>query len=149
MLQINVSQLLNGPIGSTEVHQVSGTVEIDGNTSQAQGRVSLTRTNRGILVWGTMNTSVEVSCARCLDSFNCPLVLEIEEEFLQTTNTASGRLLPAPEEPDAFTIDEYQIINLAEVVRQYGLAALPMKPLCREDCTGLQKCSPAANKLTE
>ncbi|MCK5577505.1 MAG: DUF177 domain-containing protein [Dehalococcoidales bacterium] len=148
MLQINVSQLLKGPIGSTEDHQMSGTVEIDGNTSQTQGRVSLTRTNRGILVRGTIDTSVEVSCARCLNSFSCPLALDIKEEFYPATDTASGQL-PAPEDADAFTVDEHQVIDLAEVVRQYGLTTLPMKPLCREDCTGLQKCSPTANKLTE
>ena len=149
MLQINVSQLLKGPIGSAEDHQVSGTVKIDGNTSQAQGLVSLTRTNRSILVRGTIYTSAEASCARCLNSFSCPLVLEIKEEFYPATDTASGRRLPSPEEADAFTVDEHQVINLAEVVRQCGLTALPMKPLCREDCTGLQKCSPTANKLTE
>ena len=33
------------------------------------------------------------------------------------------------------TID--QVLDLSEAVRQYALLALPMKPLCQEDCAGL------------
>jgi uncharacterized protein len=40
-------------------------------------------------------------------------------------------------EEGAFTIDENQEIDLSEAVRQYMLLALPMKPLCREECAGL------------
>ena len=138
MLQIDVSQLLMGPVGSVKDQQVSGTVEIDGNTSQVQGRISLTRTNRSILVKGGLNTTIELDCARCLNSFSQPLTLDIEEEFYPVTDAASGRPLPPPEEPGAFTINEHQVIDLTEAVRQYGLTALPMKPLCRQDCPGLQ-----------
>ena len=34
-------------------------------------------------------------------------------------------------------IDEHNILDLAEAVRQYALLAMPMKPLCRENCVGL------------
>jgi len=45
--------------------------------------------------------------------------------------------LPPPDEAGCFTIDEHQVIDLTEAVRQYALMAVPMKPLCREDCAGL------------
>jgi uncharacterized protein len=41
------------------------------------------------------------------------------------------------DEPGAFTIDRNNILDLEEAVRQYSTLAIPMKPLCREDCPGL------------
>ena len=63
--------------------------------------------------------------------------MNIEEEYFPVTDAVSGVVLPLPEEPDSFTIDEYYILDLTEAVRQYALMVIPMKPLCREDCAGL------------
>ncbi len=138
-MQINVSQLLKEPVGSEQNYQVSGTINImeNGKGSTVQGDVRLIRTNRSILVKSKINATIEVACARCLAIFSCPLVLDFEEEYFPTSDIASGDLLPPPDEPSCFTIDEYQVIDLTEAVRQYTLMAVPMKPLCREDCTGL------------
>ena len=66
-MQINVSQMLKEPIGSTRNYEVSGAVDITGGgvDSKIQGRVALTRTDRDILVKGTLHTEVEVTCSRC------------------------------------------------------------------------------------
>ena len=138
MLQINVSQLLREPIGSARDCKVSEAVDItgDGDISAVHGEVRLTRTNRSVLVKGTLNTSVEVACARCLGLFGCPLVLNIEDEYFLVADVSSGGPLAPPDEPASFTIDERQILDLTEAVRQYTLTAIPMKPLCREDCAG-------------
>ena len=140
MLQIDVSQLLREPVGSTRDYKVSGAVDItgDGKNSSAYGEVRLTRTGRSILVTGRLNTSVDVACARCLCPFICPLALNIEEEYFPLTNVSSGAPLAPPDEPGSFTIDEHKVLDLTEAVRQYALLAIPMKPLCREDCAGLQ-----------
>jgi len=138
-MQINVSQLLKEPIGSERDYQVSGTINItdDGSSSVVWGNIKLTRTNRSILVKGELNTAIELACARCLNIFSCPLVLNFEEEYFPASDIAGGDLLPPPDEPGMFNIDENQIIDLTEAIRQYALIAVPMKPLCREDCNGL------------
>ena len=138
-MQINVSNLLKETVGSERDYQVNGTVNIveNGKGSVVQGDVKLTRTNRSILVKGKLNTTIEFACARCLAMFNCLLVLDFEEEYFPTNDIASGDLLTPPDEPGCFTIDEHQVIDLTEAVRQYALIAVPMKPLCREDCAGL------------
>ena len=138
-MQINVSQLLKEPIGSERDYQVSGTVYItdNSNSSAVQVNVKLTRTNRSILVKGKINTIIKIACARCLEMFSYPLALNIEEEYFPTSDISSGDLLPPPDEPGLFTIDEHQVIDLTEAVRQYALMAIPMKPLCRQDCSGL------------
>jgi len=126
---------------------VSGIIDIAGDNSMVQGEVGLTRTDRGILVKATLHTEVKVSCSRCLGLFDCPLALNIEEEYFPTVDVVSGTPLSFPEEPGCFTIDEHHILDLTEAIRQYGLLAMPMKPLCREDCAGL--CPSCGHNLNQ
>ncbi len=139
MIQENVAQLLKEPVGSTRDYELDEPVDITGNGvgTQVKGKVRLTRTNRGILVRGTVNTGVEVTCSRCLSQFRCPLTFTIEEEYFPVIEVNSGAPLSPPDEPGSFIIDEHHILDLTEAIRQYALLAMPMKPLCREDCTGL------------
>ncbi len=138
-MQINVSQQVTAPIGSLRNYEVNEVIDItgDGRGSMVQGEVRLMRTNQGILVKGTLHAEVEVTCSRCLNLFSYPLTLNIEEEYFPTTDVFSGTPLPSPGEPGCFTIDEHHVLDLTEAIRQYALLAIPMKPLCREDCAGL------------
>ena len=134
---INVSQQLKASIGTIRNYEVSEIVNIAGGKSMVHGELGLIRTDRSILTKGTLHTEVEVTCSRCLGLFSCPLSLDIEEEYFPITDVVSGASLPLPEEPGCFTIDEHHVIDLTEAMRQYALLAIPMKPLCREDCAGL------------
>ena len=138
-MQINVSQLLKEPVGSERDYHLSDTVDImhNGSSSMVQCNVRLTRTNRSILVKGNFDTEVELTCARCLDIFSCPITMSFEEEYVPTSDIAGGDFIQQPEEPDTFTINDNNFIDLTEAIRQYSLMALPMKPLCRQDCSGL------------
>ena len=138
-MQINVSQQLKSSIGSIREYEVNGIIDITdkGNSTQVQGRVNLMRTDRGILVKGVLDSGVGLTCSRCLNLFDCPLVLNIEEEYFPTTDVVSGASLPLLEEPGSFTIDEHHILDLTEAIRQRALLAIPMKPLCGQDCAGL------------
>ena len=138
-MEVNVAQLLKGDIGSVRDCDVDGTIDItgSGNGSPVKGNISLTRTDRSILVKGVVDSEVELTCSRCLNQFSCPLTLNIEEEYFPTTDVNSGSALPSPGEPDPFTIDERHVLDLTEALRQRALLNIPMKPLCREDCAGL------------
>ena len=146
-MQINVSQLLKSPIGSTRDYEVSEIVDIAGGNSMVQGEVRLMRTDRGILAKGTLHTEVEATCSRCLSLFGCPLALNIEEEYFPVTDVVSGTSLPLPGEPGCFTIDEHHVLDLAEAIRQYVLLVIPMKTLCRQNCAGL--CPSCGHNLNE
>ena len=146
-MQINVSQQLKESIGSIRNYKLSEIVDITGGNSMVQGEVRLMRTDRGILVKGILRTKVEVTCSRCLSLFSRPLILNIEEEYFPVTDGVSGASLPLPEEPGCFTIDERHILDLTEAMRQYVLLAIPMKPLCREDCAGL--CPSCGHNLNQ
>jgi len=136
-MRINVSQQLKSSIGSVRKYEVSEIVNVADGESMVKGEIELVRTDRGILAKGRLHAEVEVTCSRCLSLFSCPLTLDIEEEYFPITDVVSGASLPLPEEPGSFTIDEHHVIDLTEVIRQYALLAVPMKPLCREDCAGL------------
>ena len=146
-MEINVSQLLKAPIGAKRDYEVSEVFAIADSDSMVQGEVRLMRTDRGILANGTLHTEVEAICSRCLSLFNCPLALNIEEEYFPVTDVVSGTLLPMPGEPGCFTIDEHHVLDLTEAIRQYALLAIPMKTLCRQDCAGL--CPNCGHNLNE
>ncbi|MBM2825877.1 MAG: ribosomal L32-like protein [Dehalococcoidales bacterium] len=134
---INVAQQLKAPVGLTRDYVVSEMVDIAGSSHLVEGEVQLIRTNRGFLVRTTLHTDVDLPCSRCLTLFRYPLSINIEEEYFPTNNIITGEPLPLPDEPDCFTIDEHNILDLTEALRQYTLMAIPMKPLCSEDCAGL------------
>ncbi len=136
-MEINVSQLLKAPVGSTRDFEVDETIEILGSESEIGGQVRLMRTGRGILASGSLHTEVEAICSRCLASFSCPLAFSFEEEYYPTIDVNTGAPLAVPDEPGCFTINENHILDLTEAMRQYAILAIPMKPLCRDDCAGL------------
>ena len=138
-MQINVAQLLRASIGSVRDYEIKQVIDItgDGVNSMVQGKVRLLRTNRSILVKGALSTGVELTCSRCLGQFECPLKVNLEEEYYPTADVDTGAAISVPDEPGSFAIDENHILDLTEVVRQYALLAIPMKPLCKENCAGL------------
>jgi len=136
-VQINVSQQLKSSIGQVRNYEVDGVVSINESNVTAQGKVRLMRTDRGILAKGTLHTEIELTCSRCLSLFNHHLALNIEEEFFPTTDINTGAVISLPDEPDCFTIDEHNILDLTDAMRQYALMAIPIKPLCQQDCAGL------------
>jgi uncharacterized protein len=149
-MEINVSQLLQEPIGALREYDIDDQADIlgDGKEYPVRGQCQLLRTRRGILVNCSLKTQVMLSCGRCLTSFRHALEIKFEEEFLPTIDIASGIPLPQTEETaGAFMIDEHHILDLTEAARQYALMAIPMKPLCRADCAGLcQKCGKNLNR---
>ena len=138
-MQINVAQLLRAAIGSGRDYDIKQVIDItgDGVSGLVEGRVGLLRTDRGILVKGPLGTEVELTCSRCLGPFKRRLRMDVEEEYFPTTDVDTGAAIAVPDEPGCFTIDLNHILDLTEAVRQYALLALPMKPLCKEDCAGL------------
>ena len=137
MLQINVSQQLKDPIGAVREYDVNDVVDITGAGGRAEGKVTLTRTDRGILVYSIVRMEIELTCSRCLSLCNYSLTLRIAEEYFPTIDIVTSAPMPVPDDSGCFTIDEHHVLDLTEAIRQYTVLATPMKPLCRENCAGL------------
>jgi len=135
---VNVAQLLKEPTGSSCSYDAS---EVIKGQPQGfiQGRLALIHAGEGILVRGKLSVQVELVCSRCLKPFPYSLSFSFEEEFLPTIDVSSGLPLPLPEDSEGFTIDGNHILDLGEVIRQYILLNLPMKPLCQPDCAGIKE----------
>jgi uncharacterized protein len=102
------------------------------------GRIRLQRTNRGILLRGSVEAPVRRTCSRCLDAFVETVHLELAEEFLPTIDPQRGVPLPPPAaDEEALAIDAQHQIDLMPVLHDELVLSEPMHPLCRPDCPGL------------
>ncbi len=147
-MEVNVSQLLQASIGNTRDFSLDEPILIiDESESRVTGTLRVTKTHRGVLVQGAVETKVPMECSRCLKTFKNKLTFDVEEEYFPCLDIKSGNPLDTPDEPDSFLIDEHHILDLNEAIRQNALLAIPMKPLCRKDCAGLcQICGRDLNK---
>ena len=85
-----------------------------------------------------MTGTVELECVRCLERFETEFSGEIEGEFRPSIDVRTGIPLPLPQDIDTFVIDNNHELDLNELLRQVAVVSLPMQPLCREDCPGIE-----------
>jgi len=137
---INIAQLRKEPVGSSQSHDISGTIseEVKGFV---EGKAKVIRTNRGVLVQCKLTAEVELICSRCLNAFLYPISFTAEEEFFSVSDVPIDLARSSPEQSEGFTIDNKNILDLSELIRQYTLLNLPMKPLCRLDCPGMKEAN--------
>ena len=133
---VNVTQLLKEPVGSSQSYDISGVIdeEIKGFV---EGKAKLIHISQGVFVQCKLTTEVKLICSRCLEPFSLPISYTAEEEFAPVSDVSGDLALSSSEQSGKFTIDSKNILDLSELIRQYTLLNLPMKPLCRPDCPGI------------
>lgn len=102
------------------------------------GSVRVTRTAHGLLVQVDMSAFVEEECVRCLTAFSQPLQIDFTELYAFSPNSVTDSELLLPENG---------IIDLAPLVREEMLLAVPISPLCSPDCKGI--CPVCGENLNE
>jgi uncharacterized protein len=137
---INVTHLLKEPVGSSQSHDISGIIgeEVEGFV---EGKAKVIHISQGVLVQCKLTAEVKLICSRCLDAFLYPISFTAEEEFLPISDVSGNLVLSSPEQSEEFTIDSKNILDLGELIRQYVLLNLPMKPLCRPNCSGMKEAN--------
>jgi uncharacterized protein len=133
-MYINVAQLLKEPIGSSRNYQIDEGVGME-DINSVKGKITLTRTDHGIMVKGDMSANVTGVCSRCLKLIDYRVDYDFAEEFLPSTSIAED--LSSPTQPDNIIIEDSKMLDLSEVICQYALLTIPAKPLCRPDCAGI------------
>jgi len=82
----------------------------------------------GVLVSGTVTGPLAGECGRCLDPVTSSLEVDLQELYAypesETTEDEASRM-------------EGDYLDLEPVLRDAVVLALPLTPLCREDCGGL------------
>jgi uncharacterized protein len=90
---------------------------------------------------GTLTTTLELRCSRCLEPFLMPVAAAFDLRYLpEGVGAADGDESEDGELGDDDTSAAYygdEEIDLGALIREQFYLALPMKPLCREDCKGL------------
>jgi len=86
----------------------------------------------GVLVSGTVSGPVVGECSRCLDPIQDVVEVDVVELFAYPDSATSETT--DEDEVSRLTGDR---IDLEPLVRDGVVLALPVAPLCREDCAGL------------
>ena len=148
-MQLNVLQELRYNLGSVTTYDVTEpSVRLeDSELTDVSGTLTLLRTDRGLLATLKVEASASERCARCLVKAVCPVDMEFEEEFIAAVDPNTGARVRLSQDEEAFLIGPDFILDLREPIRQYGLMAEPVKPLCRSDCAGL--CPTCGSNLNE
>jgi DUF177 domain-containing protein len=88
--------------------------------------------SEGVLVSGTVQVTLVGECARCLDALTDDLEVDVQQLYVYP-----GREVETDAEDDeiGLLVDEY--VDLEPLIRDAVVLALPLAPVCREDCPGL------------
>jgi len=99
--------------------------------------IKIYRFGKRVLIEGTVKITVTVKCGRCLKDAPLPMDLTYREEYLPAGETGRQKeqeLTNGELDLGFYDNDE---LDITELVREQVLLAVPMKPLCKEDCPGL------------
>lgn len=131
---VDVRDLIGHP-GLSRTVRVHGSIDGLGSevatlkTDEAvQGDLLLESVVEGILVSGTLTSTLALRCARCLKEFERPIVVEVNELFA---------LAPEPDDDDVYAIDAEGWLGPEQMARDSLGLELPFSPLHNEDCLGL------------
>jgi len=140
--------------GLTDDFTVVGPTELTGTVRREKGT--------HVVLISRVTSAMEVTCARCLEPYVVPVSADVETRFVPPSEfakvtaetaakagllTAGAAALDEDEDEDAGPSAEGHVVGLAEyrdekidlgeVIREQLYLALPMKPLCQEQCKGL------------
>ena len=145
MVRFNVSSLAKARLGTSLTLNVDtgpqtladcSTARTDNLVEPAQvlvvdflcGTIRVTRVTDGLLVQGSVESRLGLECVRCLKPLALPITLDLEETF---------RLPEASQKADVpYTVSADGWLDLSPLLHEQGWLAIPMKPLCRQDCAG-------------
>ena len=149
----NVSGLLSETAGAVRDYAVEGArIDLGEDLHLAasiDGRVHVSRTNRGLLVNADFSTRLAMQCVRCLRDIEVPIEVEIDEEVLPTIDFHTGQPvhLAAGDDEEILRLTDHHELDLERAVREAIQLAEPIAPLDRPDCPGL--CIVCGNPLDE
>jgi uncharacterized protein len=116
-------------------------VELAGVPAGAEVEVTvrLEAVHEGVLVTGTATAPVSGECARCLE----PVTSSVEASFQELYHYEPS---PGEDDEDVLLL-EGDLLDLEPVLRDAVVLALPLSPLCSDDCAGL--CAQCGARLAD
>jgi uncharacterized protein len=86
---------------------------------------------------GHLRTELELPCSRCLEPYRFAVDADFDQRYLPASGVSTDPDREVQEDDLETSYYSDDQIDLAELMREQFYLALPMKPLCRDDCRGL------------
>ena len=96
----------------------------------------------GVLVSGTATAALAGECGRCLEPVVDTLTVDLQELFAYPESTTEETA-----DDEETSVMEGDHLDLEPALRDAVVLALPLTPLCREDCAGL--CAECGERLDD
>lgn len=97
----------------------------------------LLKDKRHFRVIGTVKTTLEMPCSRCLDAFELPIDAQFDLRYQPHASNAGAEERQIEEDDLSTSFYDNDELNLGQLMLEQFYLSLPMKPLCRQDCQGL------------
>lgn len=144
-MRLKISDIPDG--GLTQELDLPVEVRDGAGPDTAHVFIRLFRFGKKVLAEGTVRITVSLSCSRCLKSVPYPVETKFREEYNPAEDLDK-------EEEQELTDRELDLsyyrndeLDISEMIREQVLLAVPMKPLCTEDCQGIcPKCGKDLNE---
>jgi DUF177 domain-containing protein len=110
--------------------------------------LKLEAVTEGVLVSGTVRSAAAGECGRCLDPVTIPIEVELCELYVYPDGDvrSAGPDLDSDVDEDTDRL-QGDYLDLQPRLRDAVVLALPLQPLCRDDCPGL--CAGCGQHLAE
>lgn len=113
--------------------------------------LKLAKAGRFVEMRGRIRTRAELSCTRCLKPFQTELATKFRLNYThreppRENRPPSGEIELTAEDVGLVFFDD-DVIDTRQTIFEETLAAIPIRPLCRENCKGLcQNCGEDLNE---
>ncbi|RKE21342.1 DUF177 domain-containing protein [Streptomyces sp. TLI_171] len=105
----------------------------------------------GVLVTGTAEAHVTGECSRCLEPVEDDLEVDFQELFYYPEAEERHRAIAGDDFDEESEDETYRLegdlFDLQPVLRDAVVLALPLQPVCQDDCLGL--CSECGARLSD
>ena len=144
-MKLDLSEILNR-VGMRYAYAVDEPPIVDEDlecVAPITGRIVFANTGSVLLIDGAADTTVVLSCGRCLTYYREPVHIPVSEQFeLEAKPTGRGGkqthvVLEEDDSPVAGKLFDGPLFDLTEMLRQGITLALPTQPLHDEACRGL------------
>jgi len=115
----------------------NGNSQIQGLDGSLACRIEIARVGERYLLDGSISGYALATCDRCLESYRRLLGSEFRLFLSAHVSDPDQSEIDLSEEDMAVQFIEGDEVDLFEIVREQIYISLPMKSLCRKDCSGL------------
>ena len=114
--------------GDADAYQIVAPVELEFDIHKDKDKFRLL---------GRVRAQLELTCSRCIEAYRFPIDAEFDQRYLPASAVSADAETEVGDDDLETSYYSDDQIDLNELMREQFYLALPMKPLCREDCKGL------------